>query len=161
MPETQLSKHDPYRNFNFVIRFGDRVVAGCRKMSGLSASVEAIRFRAGNDLSSVDRVMPGRVSYDAVTFEAGMTADRTFEDWANTLVRNDQTATSGAADPNFRRDVVVSVRDLDNNTEVLRYRLYRAWVSKFTSLSDLAGDGNEILFQTLEVQHEGYERIAE
>ena len=40
-----------------------------------------------------------------------------------------------------------------------KYVLHRAWASKYTAMSDLAGDGNDVIIETLEVTHEGFERI--
>jgi hypothetical protein len=31
-------------------------------------------------------------------------------------------------------------------------------VSKYTAMSDLAGDGNDVLIETLQVTHEGFTR---
>jgi len=37
--------------------------------------------------------------------------------------------------------------------------LFKAFVSKYTAMSDLAGEGNDVIIETLEVTHEGFERI--
>ena len=140
---TPTEKYDPYRNFNFVIKLDDEVVAACRKMSGLMASVEAVRFRAGNSDSSGDEVLPGRVSYEPVTLESGLTDNPTFQRWANALIQHSHdTQKNTVGDPSLRREVEIEVRDIDNKTIARRFTLHRAWVSKYTALSDLAGDQN-------------------
>jgi phage tail-like protein len=134
-------------------------------MSALEATVNTVKFRAGNSSSTVDECLPGRVEYQPVTFEAGITNDATFQEWANALVHNEFSAsnrTTGGTrlpDPQFRREVEIRVKDIDG-TEVKQYKLFRAWVSKYTAMSDLAGDGNDVLIETLEVTHEGFELIA-
>ena len=152
------SKRDPYRNFNFVVKIDGSPVAACKKMSGLTASVEAVKFRAGNSASTVDEVLPGRVSYEPVTLEGGLTEDTVFTDWANLLVHNQWSPHTRVTDPNYYKDITIEVKDLDNLTVVRRFILRRAWVSKFTTLAELAGDGNEVLIETLELQHEGFTR---
>jgi len=87
---------DPYKNFNFIIKTqGGHTVASCRKMSGLSASVQPVKFRAGSGSSTCDEVMPGRVSYEPISLESCITHDPEFVDWASKLTNtNDETNTS-------------------------------------------------------------------
>lgn len=151
-------RRDPYRNFNFrIVMGGSEPVAACRKMSALDATVNTVKFRSGNSASSVDEALPGRVEYQPVTLEAGVTDDRSFEEWANQLVHHEGRP-ARAPEPDFRREVEIHVFDIDNNTPVRKYTLHRAWVSKFTAMSDLAGDGNDVLIETLELTHEGFTR---
>ncbi len=44
---------------------------------------------------------------------------------------------------------------------VISYRVYRAWVSDFTALSDLDANANAVAIQTLVLQNEGWERDYE
>jgi phage tail-like protein len=154
----EAERRDPFRNFNFRILMGGVEVAACRKMSALDATVNTVKFRAGNSRSAVDEQLPGRVEYQPVTFEAGVTNDTAFEDWANALVHNEWSPLNRLAEPDFRREVEIRVLDIDG-TEVRRYLLHNAWVSKYTAMSDLTGDGNDVVIETLEVTHEGYERV--
>jgi phage tail-like protein len=158
---TTPGKRDPYRNFNFRIVMGGEEVAACRKISGLTGSVEVVKFRAGTNTSTVDEMLPGRVSYEAITVEAGITDDAAFKTWATQLLRHQRTAGSGVAEPDFRRDVTIVIYDIDNspNRPVKKFELYNAWVSKFTALSELAADANEVLIETLEIQHEGFSEV--
>lgn len=150
------NRRDPFRNFNFVVKFGATEVAACRKMSGLDATVNVVEFRAGNSKHSNVERSPGRVEYQAVTLEAGKTNDLAFEEWANMLITNQKRPTR-PTEPGFRRDVTIEVRDIDGKA-ALKYILYRAWVTKYTAISDLAGDGNDTMIETLEITHEGFDR---
>lgn len=152
------TRRDPFRNFNFRIVMDGNEVAACRKMSALDATVNTVKFRAGNDKSTVDEALPGRVEFQPVTFEAGLTNDLNFETWARQLVHHEEKP-ERLADPEFRKELEVHVYDIDNTTIVRKYVLHRAWVSKYTAMSDLAGDGNDVIVETLEVTHEGYERL--
>lgn len=155
-----VTRRDPFRNFNFRIRFGDVEVAACRKMSPLTGKVEVAKFRAGSNRSSVDELLPGRTSYEPVTFEAGLTNDDAFKSWASVLVDNEWVTDNRANDPNFRREVEVLVFDLSNDTPVKKFTMHNSWVSSFTALSELAGEANEVLFESLEVQYEGFTEEA-
>lgn len=155
---TDAQKNDPYRNFNFRILFGTTEVAACKKMSKLSVAVDVVKFRAGNAQSPASELMPGRVTYDPVTFESGLTQDKAFQEWAGMLARNEWSTGDRAVEPNFRRDVTVQVMDIDNKTAVREYVLHNAWVSKYQALGDLVGDANDVILESVEVQHEGFIR---
>lgn len=153
-------KRDPFRNFNYRIVMGGIEVAACRKMSGLTGSVDVVKFRAGNNVASNEELSPGRTHYEPVTLEAGLTTDPEFEKWALQLIRHDQIIDPPrVSDPDFRREVEVFVYDIDNNRPVKKFVLHRAWVSKYTAMSELAAEANEVLIETIEIQHEGFQRV--
>ena len=77
---------DPYKNFNFRIKWDGKYVAGVSKVSALKRTTEVIAFRDGGD-ASASRKSPGRTEYEAITLERGLTQDHTFEDWANKVWR--------------------------------------------------------------------------
>jgi phage tail-like protein len=153
-------KRDPYRNFNFRLKFGDTVVAACRKVSALQTSVNVTKFREGNSSTTVDEMLPGRTTYDPVTVEAGVTDNREFETWARQLMDHEPSP-ERLPDNEFRRTVTIDVLDIDRQSVVRSYVLHRAWVSKYTAMSDLAGDGNDVIIETLEITHEGFRRIGD
>jgi phage tail-like protein len=99
---------------------------------------------------------PGRIDYQTITLEAGKTNDESFEQWANELITT-EARPQRVTPPNFRRDVTIEVRDIDG-TPALKYLLHKAWVTKYTAISDLAGDGNDTIIETLEITHEGFDR---
>lgn len=150
-------RRDPFRNFNFIVKFGNVEVAACRKMSALDVSVNVVEFRPGNATYLHMERSPGRIEYQAVTLESGKTNDESFEQWANELITT-ETRPQRVTPPNFRRDVTIEVRDIDGRP-ALKYILYKAWVTKYTAMSDLAGDGNDSIIATLEITHEGFDRL--
>jgi|SRR5690606_10790896 len=155
---TSTDRRDPYRGFNFRCLIDGREVAACNKISGLTASVEVVKFRAGNSASTVDEMLPGRVSYEPLTLEAGITADTAFKDWANTLIHHAGSPGLRHAEPGFRRTLEILVYDIDNDISrpVKKFNVFMAWVSKFVALPELAADANETMIQRVEVQHEGF-----
>lgn len=153
------TKRDPYRNFNFRILIDGNVVAACKKMSKLAASVDVVKFRAGNSKAATTELMPGRVSYEPVTLENGLTNDQTFEAWATALMRNEESpGIDRKVDPHYRKTVHIHVLDIDNKTIVRKYQLVNAWCSKYTAMSDLVGDANEVMIESIQIEHEGFVR---
>jgi phage tail-like protein len=57
----------------------------------------------------------------------------------------------------FRKDMIIDVYN-DAGQLVLSYKVYRAWVSEYQALPDLDANSNAVAFQTLELEHEGFER---
>jgi phage tail-like protein len=153
---TDSTKRDPYRNFNFQISINGIPVAACKKMSKLAASVDVVKFRAGNTPWATTEMSPGRVSYEPVTLESGLTQDKSFQDWALTLMRNQEPVTERKLEPFFRKDVTIDVYDIDHTTVVRSFKLLQAWVSKYTAMSDLVGDANDVIIESIQIEHEGF-----
>lgn len=156
---SESRKRDVYRGFNFRVVMGGIEVAACRKVSGLTGSVDVVKFRAGNNKASNEELSPGRAHYEPVTLEAGLTTDPEFERWALMLIRHELTPGQRATDPDFRREVEIFVYDIDNNKPVKKFVLHKAWVSKYTAMSELAAEANEVLIETVQIEHEGFERL--
>ncbi len=148
-------RHDPYRNFQFKIKWDGQYVAGLSKCSALKKTVEVVDWREAGD-PTTGRKIPGKTSYDPITLEAGITHDTAFEEWAN-LVNNFQGAAAMSLF-NFRKDnIIIDVFNLQG-VKVFSYVVHRCWVSEFTALPELDASGNAIMIQTLQLQNEGWER---
>ncbi len=156
MPQFTVNaeRFDPYRNFKFRIKWDNQYVAGLSKCSALKKSTEVTDWREGGDPSS-SRKLPGKTSYEAITLEAGVTHDATFEEWAN-LVNNFQGDASMSL-KNFRKHVTIDVFNLQGNV-VLSYNAYRCWVSEYQALPELDASGNAVAIQSIKLENEGWER---
>ncbi len=138
-------RDDPYPNFNFVLELGGDQVAGFSEVELPEGRVEAIAYREGSDKTSNARLLPGRVEYGPLVLRRGFTGETALYDWWHSLLQ-------GNVD---RRDVVVILLD-ETRQEVARWRIRRAWPSKYAS-SDLEALGNDVVIETLELTHEGIE----
>jgi len=156
---------DPYKNFKFIVKFdGKTPVAALNKCTGLKKTTELIEWReAGN--SSTVRKMPGRTSYAAITMEAGVTHDTTFEDWAN-LVNKFTGAKDAAGQMNlggevsgksYRKDIRIELLN-EQGTPVLAYNISRAWVSEYQALPDLDPAAHAVAITMIKIEHEGFTR---
>lgn len=152
--EVNSDRFDPYRTFKFQVSWDGKPVAGCNKCSALKKTVEVVDWRVGGDPSH-SRKLPGKVSYEAITLEQGLTHDPVFEEWANKV-------NNFAGDPKmslkeFRKDVTITVYNLQFQP-VFSYIVYRCWVSEFQALPELDASGNSVGIQTLKLENEGWQR---
>ena len=76
------SRHDPYKNFKFRVKWDGQYVAGVCKISALRRTTEVVEHREGGD-PSMWRKSPGRTQFDPIVLERGVTHDTAFEQWAN------------------------------------------------------------------------------
>ena len=167
MPQFSVNKHryDPYKNFKFKVKFLDGppdYVAGISKVSGLKRKTEVVTHRVGGD-PSTSRKSPGRTEYEAITLERGVTHDAEFERWANKVWNFSVPNPSAPRAPDevslkdFRKDVQIDVLN-ETGEVVLRYVVYRCWVSEFQALPDLDANANAVAIQSIKLENEGWER---
>jgi phage tail-like protein len=147
-------RFDPYRNFKFKVKWDNQYVAGLSKCSALKKTTESTDWREGGDPSS-SRKLPGKTSYEAITLEAGVTHDATFEDWADQVNNFEGDADMSLA--GFRKNITIEVFNLQGAL-VLSYNVYRCWVSEFQSLPELDAGGNAVMIRTITLQNEGWQR---
>jgi phage tail-like protein len=151
---------DPYKNFKFRVKWQSEpggtfaVVAGVSKVGALKRTTEVVNHREGGDIST-ERLSPGRSKFDPITLERGITFDPEFEKWANLVYSTEGDGAVSLA--NFRKDIMVEFLNLQG-TIVKRYRVFRCWVSEFTSLPELDANANAIAFEHIVLQNEGHER---
>jgi phage tail-like protein len=150
------SRHDPYKNFKFLLKWDGRYVAGVSKVSALKRTTEVVKHRDGGDPSS-SRKSPGRTEFEAVTLERGVTHDPEFETWAKKVwdLGAGQGAEVSLAD--FRKDVILELLN-EAGQVVQSYHLFRCWVSEFQALPDLDANANAVAIQHLKLENEGWER---
>jgi phage tail-like protein len=148
------NRFDPYRTFRFKVKWDGQYVAGLSKMGALKRTTEMVEFReAGENITS--RKLPGKSSYQAVTLEAGLTYDTSFEDWANLV--NDFASHSITNLREFRKNITIDVFS-EAGQKVLSYNLYRCWVSEYQALPDLDAGANAVAITTLKLEYEWFER---
>lgn len=146
------TRFDPYKAYMFRIRWDGEYIAGLSKMSALRRTTEPVTHRVGGDPAR-ERKSPGTSTFEAVTFERGVTHDPAFEAWAN-LVHSLENPISLA---NFRKDVIVDVFN-EANQLALSYKLFRCWVSEYQALPELDASSNAIAIETIKVELEGWAR---
>jgi phage tail-like protein len=151
---------DPYKNFKFRVYFAGRTdpVAGVSKVTGLKRTTEVVEHREGGDPSTGHK-SPGRTKYEAITLERGVTQDLDFEEWANKVWNTSSGAGSEVSLKDFRRNLIIELQNESGQT-VLKYNVFRCWVSEYQALPDLDANANAIAIQHVKLENEGWERDA-
>ena len=139
-----VQRDNPYGNYNFTVDIGAGDDIGFSEVGLPSGEIEVIDYREGNEVSSA-RKLPGRVDYPNVVLRRGLAGSLELFDWWK-AVRD------GTPD---RRNVTITLLD-EQRAPVQRWRLRNAWPAKleYAALNAL---GNEIVLETLELAHEGFE----
>jgi phage tail-like protein len=145
---------DPYRNFKFRVKLGDRYVAGLSKCSALKKMTEKVDWYESGDPSTPHR-LPGKTSYEAITLTAGVTHDTEFEEWANQV--NNFKGDAAMSLKNFRKNLVIEIYN-EAGQLAIAYQVFRCWVSEYQALPELDAAGNAVMLQTVKIENEGWER---
>lgn len=150
------TKFDPYMGFRFKVVVDGHPVAGLNKCSALKKTTEVTSWYEGGDASGPHQI-PGKTKHDAITLEAGVTYDTTFEDWANKV--NNFAGDAAMSLATFRKDISIEVYNLQG-TKVLAYNVFRCWVSEYQALPQLDAGGNAVMISTVKLENEGWVRDA-
>ncbi|NDJ78503.1 MAG: phage tail protein [Chloroflexi bacterium] len=152
----QVHRYDPYKNFKFLVRWDNRIVAGVSKVGALKRTTEVVEHRQGG-ASNMTFKSPGQSKYEPITLERGVTHDHEFEKWASQVWRFRAGLGMESALKGFRKDIRIEVLN-EAGQIVLAYNIYRCWVSEYQALPELDASANAIAIETLTLQHEGWER---
>lgn len=150
--ETNTNTDDPYRNFRFAVEVDQTLVGGFSEVTLPEASNEPIEYRVGDESPTV-RKLPNLTTYGDLTLKRGLVDDRYLNDWWQMVVE-------GNEDP--RKTVTVIVQDLalKEGTNGPKYQFVNAWPRQYDA-PDLNATANEVAIESMQIAHEGMERLKE
>lgn len=142
-------RHGPYRNTRFLLEIEGIGVAGFSQATIPENSTEATEYREGDDPPTV-RKLWSLNTYGELTLQRGTAEDSTelFE-WRRTVEQ-------GNVD-DARRTIAVILLDEEGEPGA-RWEFRNAWPRQYDA-PDLDATGNEVAIESLEIAHEGMERI--
>jgi|SRR5271157_2595741 len=150
----ELTFNESYRSHGFYIE-----IEGTRcpvtKVTGLNEGHTDTIDQPDGGSNVVRRIAGGVVKFDDLVIERNMDGssfDKFFQDWFNEMFQL-HGASSGSS---VRRNG--SVIKLENGKEVLRFAFYEGFV-KATKFTDLEAGSNNLFKQTVEIAHNGLERV--
>ncbi|HMF91092.1 MAG TPA: phage tail protein [Candidatus Angelobacter sp.] len=141
------ARNDPLAAFNFLVEIDNIAEATFSEVTGLEVEVAAIEYRSGADKLLTVRKLPGLAKYTNIVLKRGVTADLRLWQWIK-----------GVLDGNAQR-ANVNITLLNNQRlPVVKWHVREAWPCKYEG-PDLNAKGNDVAIETLELCHEGFERV--
>ena len=141
----------PYRVFRYQVEIDGISRAGFSEVSGMSASVDAVEYREGDDLRNTPRKLAGLTKFGNVTLRWGTSDDSDFLDWIYSVAPTNTAPPTGMV----RHNVTITLID-DAGSPGPSWNLINAWPVGYT-VPDLNAMGGEVAIQSLELCHEGLE----
>lgn len=158
MPQFSVNPNrlDPYKDFKFRVRWDGRYVAGVAAISALTRTTDVVLHRDGSDPSQ-QRKSPGLTKFAPIVLERGRTHDAEFENWANKVWNIGGGPGAEVSLGDFRKDVIIELFN-EAGQKVMAFIVRRAWPSEYTALGELEANGSAAAFESLTLEHEGWDR---
>jgi len=134
-------------------------IGGFTTISGLAINTQAIQYREGGFNTTVHQI-PGMTTFNPITFSRGVIYG---SDQAITWMRGMFSAAAGAGlntgTKGFRVDIAITVNQHPNtnvttDTPQMVFKVHNAWITGL-NYTDLDATNGSILFETMQVVHEG------
>ena len=138
------------------MKWDGRYVAGVSKVSALKRTTEVVEHREGGD-PSMSRKAPGRIKFEPITLERGVTHDLEFERWANSVWNFGAGLGAEVSLRSFRKNLIIELYN-EAGQLAIAYKVFRCWVSEFQPVGELDANANAVLIGTLKLENEGWER---
>jgi phage tail-like protein len=136
----RASRNDPLDTHTFLVEIDSLQAADFSEVSGLEVSNDQIEYRQGSGGSV--RKLPGLKKFANIVLKRGVTQSGELFDWFS----------SGD-----RRSMKISLLDRQGNTIVI-WVVHDAWIARYEGPT-LNAQKNEIAIETIEIAHEGFERV--
>lgn len=146
MPEPK----DPIAAWSFALEVQSVQQAVFREAEGFSNENEVIEYKQqSKDGITIYHKIPGNLKWANITLKRGITDSLDLWTWRKKII-------DGKVETERKDGSIVGYNE--DGTEVVRYNFRRGWPCKWEASGMNAG-GNEVIVETLEIAHEGLERI--
>ena len=142
-------RHGPYRNTRYLLEIDGITRAGFSEFTIPSNTTEPTEYREGNEIPTV-RKLWSLNNFENITLQWGTTSDsiELFE-WRK-QVENGQMQDA-------RRNIAVVILDEEGENGP-RWEFRLAWPVNYDA-PDLNATANEVAIESIEIAHEGMERV--
>jgi phage tail-like protein len=140
-------RDDPYAQFSFLLQLNGVTIAGFSEVMGLSAEIDAVEYREGNESNhgvANLRKLVGLMKYTNIVCKHGFAADASLWRWI-------RSADEGGAQ---RQSGSIVLLDEGRN-KVLSWSFHDGWPVKWDG-QELNAETNEVAIEMLEIAHEGF-----
>jgi phage tail-like protein len=141
---------DALANYTFSVEIGGVEIAQFQEVSGISSEIDVIELKENTaDGKLVIHKAPGAFKPPTITLKRAKNSSKALWDWHEAMLLGN--VASG------RKEGSIVLKSYDG-TEVARYNIKGAWVSKLETGSLKAG-ANEVLPETATIVTESIERV--
>jgi len=151
----ELTFNESYRTHGFVVE-----IEGTRcpvtKVTGLNEGMTETIEQSDGGSNIVRKLASGIVKFDTLVIERmmdGSEFDLFFQQWFGEMFQLNGPSRGSSVRRNG------AVIKLENGREVLRFAFYEGWV-KSSKFADLEAASTNLFKQTLEIEHNGIERVT-
>ncbi|MDO4731544.1 MAG: phage tail protein [Clostridia bacterium] len=139
----------PYRNFNFsvVINGFSENTTGFSEVSGFDATFDVVEYREGN-MEITPMKIPGLIKYGNITLKRGASDNTELYDWLYACFNEGKMELHDMDIYLFKPDATVAAQ----------WHVKNAWPVKYAA-PDFNASGSEIAYETIELAHEGIQRM--
>ncbi len=142
-------RKDPYRNFRFRVEIDGITQAGFSECTIGDTTTDPIEYREGTDPTTV-RKLSGLTKYSNITLKWGITDSMDLYNWRKQVI---DTGADGA-----RKNISIILVD-EVGSDKARWNIIQAWPTKYDA-PDFTAKGNDVAIETLEIVHEGIQRVS-
>src|SRR3954471_13153630 len=151
----ELTFQESYRTHGFALEIEG---ASCpvTKVTGLTEGMTDTIEQPDGGSPVVRKISSGVVKFDTLVLERNMdgsTQDDFFKIWFEEMFQLNGVS----AGSSVRRNG--SIIKLENGQEVLRFAFYEGWI-KSSKFADLEAGSTNLFKQTIEIEHNGLERVV-
>ncbi len=139
---------DPYRQFRFKVEVDGVTAAGFSECTFADTNTDVVEYREGKE-APVFRKLSGLTKFGNITLKWGITDNMDIYNWRKKVI----DVGCHAARTNMHIVLVDEKGD-----EKCRWEIRDAWPSKYDP-PDFSGKASEVAIETLEIVHEGFERV--
>ncbi len=141
-----MPQSDLYGSYRYLIEVDGGIRAGFEEVSGYDPSADVIEYRNGSEVRPT-RKLPGVAKYTNITLKNGLTADLGLYHWL-------EDAFSGRI---TRKSLIIIAFD-NARQECARWIIHNTWPTRIEA-PDFKAAASEIPIQSLELAHEGIQRV--
>jgi len=151
----ELTFQESYRTHGFVLEI-EGTQCPVTKVTGLNEGMTETLEQPDGGSPVVHKIASGVVKFDPLVIERNVDGSR-FDEFFQTWFSEMFQLNGDSQGSSVRRNG--AVLKLENGVEVMRFAFYGAWV-KSSKFSDLEAGSAGLFKQTLELEHEGLERVS-
>ncbi len=155
-----MPRQDPYRKFRFRVEFDNTYLGGFSECSFADSSTEVTEYREGDEATTM-RKLSGLTKYGNITLKWGITDSDAMYNWKKEINEKGAGKGEGAIEPDAlgnRKNLNIFLTN-EAGDDKAKWEVRRAWPVKYDP-TDFDAKGNDVAIETLEICHEGFEKVS-